>query len=145
MGKIRRAGLKHCAVCGRFFRPSPRQGDKQVSCSQAACQRERKRRSQKAWSLKNPDYFKGRYANTKAWRAENPDYQRQRRKKRHEIQDAIGAASPLRAVRILVPVKALKSEIQDSIWMQETCSCGFMMAGWAMRDTRHDRTAAETG
>ncbi len=98
-----------------------------------------------AWSLKNPNYFKGRYADTKAWRAKNPAYQRQRRQKRREIQDTIGAVSPLRAVRILVPVKALNGEIQDSIWMQETCSCGFMMAGWAMRDTRHDRKFAETG
>lgn len=145
MGNNRCAHLKHCTICGRFFRPSPRQGDKQVSCRRVECRRERKRRSQKAWLSKNPGYFEGRYENTKKWRRKNPAYQRQWRKKRREIQDTIGTVSPLRAVRILVPVKALQSEIQDSIWMQETCSCGFMMAGWAMRDTRRDRNFAETG
>lgn len=145
MGTIQRVHLKHCTVCGQFFRPSPRQGEKQVSCSSPECRRERKRRSQKAWLSKNPGYFEGRYENTKAWREKNPAYQKQWRQKRREIQDTIGAASPLRAVRIFIPVKALKSEIQDSIGTQETCSCGFMMAGWAMRDTRRDRRFTGTG
>lgn len=145
MENKRHIHFKHCCICGRFFRPSPKQGDKQVSCAKPECRRERKLRSQQAWLLKNPDYFKGRYENTKTWRGKNPAYQKQWRKKRREIQDAIGDASPLRAVRILIPVKALKSEIQDSIWMQETCPCGLMMGGWAMRDTRHDRIFAETG
>ena len=145
MGNEKRIPLKHCSICGRFFRPSPRQGDRQVSCPRPECRRERKRRSQKAWLSKNPDYFEGRYANTQAWRGRNPAYQRQWRRKRREIQDTIGAVSPLRAVRILIPVKAIHGEIQDSIWMQETCSCGFMLAGWAMRDTRRDRNFMGTG
>lgn len=144
MHKKSHPDLKHCAICGQFFRPSPRLGDKQVSCSNATCQRERKKRSQKAWLLKNPGYFEGRYDNTKQWRKQNPAYQRQRRQKRREIQDSIGTLSPLQSVRIHIPVKARKSEIQDSIWMQETCSCGFMRSGWVMRDTRHDRNLAAT-
>lgn len=136
---------KCCAICGRFFRPDRRQGDKQKSCPRAQCRKERKRRSQKAWTAQNPAYFQGRYENTKLWRRQNPAYQKQWRRKRREIQDAIGDVSPLRTVRILVPVKSLLGEIQDTIWMEESCTCGVMAMGWGMQDTRHDRIFVRDG
>ncbi len=136
---------KHCAICGRFFRPDRRQGDKQNSCPREACRKERKRRSQKAWTGKNPEYFQGRYENTKRWRQQNPTYQKRWRRNRREIQDAIGDASPLRSLRILVPVKSLLGEIQDTIWIEESCACGVMAMGRGMRDTRHDRIFVKDG
>lgn len=45
-----------CRVCGRWFRPTPRAGDRQKVCRTESCQRERHRRSCAAWRAKNPDY-----------------------------------------------------------------------------------------
>ena len=52
---------KTCEVCHCQFKPDPRVGDRQRVCRKLSCQKERKRRSQRAWLKKNPDYFKGRY------------------------------------------------------------------------------------
>lgn len=105
---------KHCEYCGRFFIPDRRIGDRQKSCSRPECRKMRKGASQAAWVSRNVDYFKGRYANTKQWREKNPGYQRQRRKKRREIQDGIPDSSSMKSVRLLLPVTWFKSEIQDT-------------------------------
>jgi len=38
-----------CRICGRWFRPHPRAGDRQRVCGAGECQRERHRRACKAW------------------------------------------------------------------------------------------------
>lgn len=40
---------KPCRICGHWFRPHPRAGDRQRVCGAAACQRERHRRACAAW------------------------------------------------------------------------------------------------
>ncbi len=40
---------KPCRICGHWFRPDPRAGDRQGVCGAAACQRERHRRACKIW------------------------------------------------------------------------------------------------
>ena len=43
-----------CRVCRKWFRPSPRVGDRQHVCASAACQRELHRRNCADWHRRNP-------------------------------------------------------------------------------------------
>jgi len=43
-------------------------------CSNADCQKKRKKKYQKKWQEENPNYFRGRYPHLKEWLADNPDY-----------------------------------------------------------------------
>jgi hypothetical protein len=45
-----------CRECGKWFRPDPRPGDRQHTCSSRKCQRERHRRACEEWRKKNPEY-----------------------------------------------------------------------------------------
>ena len=45
-----------CRICRKWFMPHPRAGDRQKVCHRASCQAERKRRSQRAWRERNPNY-----------------------------------------------------------------------------------------
>ena len=105
---------KHCEFCGRFFIPDHRVGIRQKSCSRPQCRKRRKAVAQAAWVAKNVGCFAGRYDNTKHWRKKNPGYQRQRRKKRREIQDEIPSSSSMKSVRLLLPATWFKNEIQDT-------------------------------
>ena len=49
------ARKRPCRICGTWFRPHPRAGDRQRVCSAEACQRERHRRACEAWRSRNPD------------------------------------------------------------------------------------------
>ena len=68
-----------CASCGRWFRPR-RQVSKQRFCAAVACQRERKRRWQRAKRASDADYRLNQARAQEAWAARHPDYwQRYRR------------------------------------------------------------------
>ncbi len=138
MGNKTKVQPDNCAYCGRFFKPDKRVGARQNSCQDKKCQKKRKKDSQKKWVEANPGYFRGRYSNTKEWRKRNPDYQRQWRAKRREIQDEIPSKKPIKTLRLVVPDKWLKGEIQDEIRLVRQCGCGFFVAGKGMRDTRRD-------
>jgi hypothetical protein len=45
-----------CKICRKWFRPNPRAGDRQHTCSDPSCQRERCRRAVERWRRRNPDY-----------------------------------------------------------------------------------------
>lgn len=45
-----------CRSCRRWFRPHPKDEDRQEYCSDPACQRERHRRACADWRRRNPDY-----------------------------------------------------------------------------------------
>jgi hypothetical protein len=47
---------KPCKICGRWFLTSPRAGNRQRTCSDPRCQRERHRRNCAQWHRNNPDY-----------------------------------------------------------------------------------------
>jgi hypothetical protein len=47
---------KPCCICGRWFLPNRRVGNRQRACSKAECQRERHRRNCARWHTRNPDY-----------------------------------------------------------------------------------------
>jgi len=124
---------KQCVYCRRFFRPDPRVGARQKACGAMECQRRRKGESQRRWLEANPGYFRGRYAYVREWRQRNPDYQREWRQRRHlsvgegrqcEIQDEIGMKSPLKTVRLVIPERWFRGEIQDEIRFVRHCDCG---------------------
>jgi len=45
-----------CAVCGIWFRPNPRLGNRQQTCGLPACKQEWHRRLCARWRKRNPDY-----------------------------------------------------------------------------------------
>jgi len=49
------ARQRPCRICKQWFRPDPRAGDRQHTCTAAACQRERHRRACAAWHRANAD------------------------------------------------------------------------------------------
>jgi hypothetical protein len=109
------ARQKQCEFCGRFFTVDNRVGDRQRSCVRPECKKKRKQISQAEWFKKNAGYFKGRYENTRQWLEAHPGYQRQRRKKIRDIQDESATISPMKSVRLLIPAKWFKSDIQDTM------------------------------
>lgn len=60
--------IKKCLLCGRFFIPDSRVGERQKVCSRKKCQKERKRLAQFKWCRKNPRYFADRYEYVRSWR-----------------------------------------------------------------------------
>ena len=123
---------KRCVYCGCFYNPDPRAGNRQKTCKKEECRKKRKNEAQKKWSAANPDYFRGRYENTKEFRKKHPEYQREyraRRKIQVEIQDKIPLKNPITIIRLAVPDKWLKNEIQDEIRLVKQCGCGCYVAG----------------
>src|SRR5512141_2538825 len=51
------AAKKPCSICRRWFRPNPRVGSRQRTCSQPGCQASRRKKTQESWRARNPDYF----------------------------------------------------------------------------------------
>ena len=50
------ARKRPCSICRRWFRPNPRVGDRQHTCSQPDCQTARRQKTQASWRRRNPDY-----------------------------------------------------------------------------------------
>ena len=51
------APKKPCCICRRWFRPDARVGLRQQACREPDCQVARRKKKQKAWRTRNPDYF----------------------------------------------------------------------------------------
>jgi len=66
---------KRCACCGQQFRPRP-QVPAQTFCPATKCQRERKRRWQKAKRASDPDYRLNQARASRAWAASHREYWR---------------------------------------------------------------------
>lgn len=49
-----------CRLCGKWFLPDPRVGDRQRACSQPDCQRRRRAETQADWRRRHPGYFAAR-------------------------------------------------------------------------------------
>ncbi|MEN8132734.1 MAG: hypothetical protein ABFS45_21635 [Pseudomonadota bacterium] len=77
---------RRCAACCKLFHPCP-QSPKQKFCSAAECQRERKRRWQKARRAADSDYRDNDVRANRQWRRRHPDYWRDYR--RHHPQRVI--------------------------------------------------------
>lgn len=119
---------KNCPYCGRLFYPDRRIGERQKSCPREACRKKRKEESQRRWVEANPDCFRGRYENTKEWLQDHPGYLKAWRAKRRDIQDKIRRETPVKIMRLAVPV-GLLGDIQDEIRLVRQCGCGLYVAG----------------
>ena len=64
---------RRCAACRKLFHPRP-QSPGQKFCAAAQCQRERKRRWQKARRAADPDYRDNDVQANRQWRRRHPDY-----------------------------------------------------------------------
>ena len=71
---------RRCAGCRKLFHPRP-QSPGQTFCSAAECQRERKRRWQKARRAADSDYRDNDVQASRQWRRQHPDYWRAYRHK----------------------------------------------------------------
>jgi hypothetical protein len=49
-----------CRYCRRWFRPSPRVGQRQYACDAPACQAHRQRENEATWRAAHPGYFRRR-------------------------------------------------------------------------------------
>jgi hypothetical protein len=74
---------RRCAGCHKLFRPRP-QCPEQGFCSAPACQRERKRRWQKAKRAADADYRDNDVQASRRWRDQHPGYWRAYRRKHPE-------------------------------------------------------------
>ena len=68
-----------CAACHKLFHPR-HQSPHQKFCSTPECQRERKRRWQKARRASDPDYRDNDIQANRRWRSQHPDYWREYRR-----------------------------------------------------------------
>ncbi len=71
---------RRCAACRKHFHPRP-QSPGQKFCSTAECQRERKRRWQKARRASDSDYRDNDIQANRHWRSRHPGYWRAYRRK----------------------------------------------------------------
>jgi hypothetical protein len=89
---------RRCQCCGRAFRPRP-QNPNQHCCSEAACQRERKRRWQRRKRGTDPDYRANEQAAQRRWAGEHRSYWRQWREAHPDYVERNRAAQRARNAR----------------------------------------------
>jgi hypothetical protein len=75
---MKRRRKRKCHHCGEGFVPSPQNARTQCYCSAPDCKKASKRKANKRWATKNPDYHRGETAiiRVQAWRVGNPGYWR---------------------------------------------------------------------
>lgn len=61
MAKKTRSRKRPCRVCGRWFSPDPRLGERQKTCGAAQCQRQRHAIKCAEWNRKNRSCFRESY------------------------------------------------------------------------------------
>ncbi len=54
-----------CRICGKWYRPNPRVGDSQKTCSDPDCKREWHKKQCARWNKSNKEYFKAIYLSKK--------------------------------------------------------------------------------
>ena len=74
---------RRCAACHKRFYPRP-QSPTQAFCSAAECQRERKRRWQRAKRGTDPDYRENDARSSRHWRQQHASYWREYRRRHPE-------------------------------------------------------------
>src|SRR5438128_9168259 len=67
------AQKRPCCICRRWFRPDPRIGSRQRACRRPECQDARRKRKQKAWRERNPDYFIARRIQDRSRQERTPE------------------------------------------------------------------------
>ena len=67
------ARKRPCSICRRWFRPDPRIGSRQRACQKPECQDARRKKKQKSWRERNPDYFIARRIKDRSGQARPPE------------------------------------------------------------------------
>ena len=67
------ARKRPCCICRRWFRPDPRIGSRQQACRRPECQVARRKKRQKKWRERNPDYFIARRIKDRRGRDRPPE------------------------------------------------------------------------
>jgi hypothetical protein len=67
------ARKRPCRICRRWFRPDPRIGSRQQACRRPECQAARRKKKQKAWRERNPDYFIARRIKDRSGQERQPE------------------------------------------------------------------------
>ena len=62
-----------CRMCGKWFEPHPRAGDRQRTCSEPECQRERNRKACRRWRAKHDTPSHRLRRNIRAVKADSPE------------------------------------------------------------------------
>jgi len=85
-----------CIHCGARFIPAP-QVPNQAYCSKANCQKERRRQWHKSKLQSDPDYKDNQSRAQKAWSDRNPDYWRQHRQGKPDYGNPMSAEQDFNA------------------------------------------------
>src|SRR5437870_12944875 len=67
------ARKRPCCICRRWFRPDPRIGSRQQACRRPECQAARRKKKQKAWRERNPEYFIARRIKDRSGQDRQPE------------------------------------------------------------------------
>ena len=117
--KKRKRRSRPCSVCGRWFEPNPRVGDRQRTCGDARCRKEQKRRTQAKWSSANAGYWTQRRLDAHVVRVEagevaavRPPPAEMARIPSEAAQEAFGSQG---AVIIALVVRLLLRSSQDAM------------------------------
>lgn len=113
-----------CAHCGIRFTPAP-QVPNQAYCSKPVCQKERRRQWQKSKLQSDPDYRDNQSRAQKAWTDRNPEYWRNHRLNRPDYgnplpgEQALDAPEPgNQSVKMdsLNPPQILSKALKDGVF-----------------------------
>ena len=107
------ARKRPCCICRRWFRPDPRIGSRQQACRRLECQIARRKKKQRAWRERNPDYFIAR-----------------------RIKDRSGQDRPPEPLRLPSPLSRLPWDIAQSQFGTEGADFIGIMGAVLLRSTQ---------
>ena len=135
-----------CIHCGTHFIPVP-QVPNQAYCSKANCQKERRRQWHKNKLLSDPDYRDNQSRAQKAWTKKNPDYWRQHRQGGRDYENSLPSGQdpsalepPNPSVKMdsLTPPQSMRKALQDGVFRLKVLSepDGVKMDVWIVELSR---------
>lgn len=132
-----------CVHCGVSFIPAP-QVPKQAYCSKINCQKERRRQWHKNKLQSDPDYKENQSRAQKAWSNRNPSYWKEHRKGKNDYENPAAAEQDLSNVEPAISsVKmdslnlspTLRKALQDGIYRLKVLAepDGIKMDSWIVK------------
>jgi hypothetical protein len=136
---------KKCQSCGKSFKPCP-QVPNQTFCSDAKCQRTRRRQWQQNKLKSDPDYRENQSRAQRAWLDQNPGYWRDYRRSRTQpvkqnqqgerpsrakslrssaakMDVSLGSSPPPAGLYVIKPIKAFTGEVGGTWLVEMTPVC----------------------
>jgi len=116
------ANRKRCPFCLCLFIPDPRRKERQTTCGQQECRRNRKRQSNEEWRAQHTDYFRSMYQQQKEAYGTRAEYKKNYRKKNPEyVRRNAAFVRKYRIGRRKVesePVSPTSCDLLLSVWNQ---------------------------